>query len=595
MADGVDIDLYAEDLEHDFNQEGDYNHDSNIDLYDDVITASTGDIGHPDEFGINQDGISTRSVSSSGGPPTKRVAVYVGNLTWWTTDQDVIDAINKLGVNDVLDVKFYENRANGQSKGFCVVSLGSENSFRIVMDKLPKKELHAQNPAVTPYNRQSLNHFEMQARKPSPGNPGREGMGRGGPSGGGMRERDGRGDRGQLNLNRGISNGPPPFLPQQRIHGPPMGPPLPQGLPPPQFHQGPPPSHIHHQQGPPPPSPQPGPPPVLGPPGMPPPRGIQRPPPPCPGVPPLGPPANIRVPPPHGLPPPGPRGPLPPDTRGPPPPRNEWDRPPEQPLPPGVTSTRPPHLGPAVSHPPPGMPPTAAPPPHRPPPPVPLPGHGMPPNIPPPSSHPPAPHVNPAFFPPHSQPQGIPSGPPPSSQPGDMYSRPLPSQYPDYRGPPPDRQDHQTPPLSEAEFEEIMNRNRTVSSSAIARAVADASGGDYASAIETLVTAISLIKQSKVANDDRCKILISSLQDTLHGVESKSYGSRKDRPRSRERDRSHERSSRREKSSRRDRSRSREKEYRERNRDCDRYYEDRHSRDKERDRDREREHRSSRH
>ena len=50
--------------------------------------------------------------------------------------------------------------------------------------------------------------------------------------------------------------------------------------------------------------------------------------------------------------------------------------------------------------------------------------------------------------------------------------------------------------------------------------------GEYASAIETLVTAISLIKQSKIANDDRCKILISSLQDTLHGIEAKSYGSK---------------------------------------------------------------------
>jgi cleavage and polyadenylation specificity factor subunit 6/7 len=50
--------------------------------------------------------------------------------------------------------------------------------------------------------------------------------------------------------------------------------------------------------------------------------------------------------------------------------------------------------------------------------------------------------------------------------------------------------------------------------------------GEFASAIETLVTAISLIKQSRIANDDRCKILISSLQDTLHGIESKSYGSK---------------------------------------------------------------------
>lgn len=67
-------------------------------------------------------------------------------------------------------------------------------------------------------------------------------------------------------------------------------------------------------------------------------------------------------------------------------------------------------------------------------------------------------------------------------------------------------------PLSEAEFEEIMNRNRTVSSSAISRAVADAASGDARSAVETLLTAISLIKQSRVAHDDRCRMLIASLQ-----------------------------------------------------------------------------------
>ncbi len=80
--------------------------------------------------------------------------------------------------------------------------------------------------------------------------------------------------------------------------------------------------------------------------------------------------------------------------------------------------------------------------------------------------------------------------------------------------------------LSDAEFEDVMQKNKTVSSIAINRAVQDAACGNYASAIETLVTAISLIKQSKIATDDRCKILINSLQDTLHGIESKSYGSK---------------------------------------------------------------------
>jgi cleavage and polyadenylation specificity factor subunit 6/7 len=150
----------------------------------------------------------------------------------------------------------------------------------------------------------------------------------------------------------------------------------------------------------------------------------------------------------------------------------------------------------------------------------------------------PAPHVNPAFF------------PPPVAAPPPGFPPPI--------GPPPpfitdNRPPHtnEPPNVSEAEFEEVMGRNRTVSSSAIARAVADAStgmsssfillieptsvvtfilfiqSGDYASAIETLVTAISLIKQSKVAHDERCKILVSSLQDTLHGIEAKSYGSRR--------------------------------------------------------------------
>lgn len=133
-----------------------------------------------------------------------------------------------------------------------------------------------------------------------------------------------------------------------------------------------------------------------------------------------------------------------------------------------------------------------------------------------------------------------------------------------------------------------MARNRTVSSSAIARAVQDAASGEFGSAIETLVTAISLIKQSKVADDDRCRILISSLQDTLQGIENKSYSSRgggrrersrSPRPSSHYREREYERDHYRPREFSRD---SREREYRSRrdeyhHRDSrDKYYEDRY-------------------
>lgn len=78
-------------------------------------------------------------------------------LFQWTTDQDITDAMMAIGINDFVEVKFFENRANGQSKGFCVVTLGSDQSMRMCMDRLPKKELHGQCPVVTYPNKQSLN------------------------------------------------------------------------------------------------------------------------------------------------------------------------------------------------------------------------------------------------------------------------------------------------------------------------------------------------------------------------------------------------------------------------------------------------------
>lgn len=148
-------------------------------------------------------------------------------------------------------------------------------------------------------------------------------------------------------------------------------------------------------------------------------------------------------------------------------------------------------------------------------------------------------------------------------------------------GPPP-------PPVSEVEFEEIMNRNRAISSSAISKAVSGASAGDYSDAIETLLTAIAVIKQSRVANDERCRVLLSSLKDCLHGIEAKSYSTGASSSSSRKRHRSRERSpSRSRESSRRHRdllhSEDRHEDYfQERNRE--------HERHRDRDRERDRHH-----
>uniref|UniRef100_A0A8C4ZFL1 Cleavage and polyadenylation specificity factor subunit 6 n=1 Tax=Gadus morhua TaxID=8049 RepID=A0A8C4ZFL1_GADMO len=498
MADGVDhIDIYA-DVEEEFTQETDYPVHEQIDLYDDVISPSANNGDAPEDRDY-LDALPAPGGAEGGksAPPNvvytytgKRIALYIGNLTWWTTDEDLTEAIRSIGITDVLEIKFFENRANGQSKGFALVCVGSEGSSRKLMELLSKRELHGQNPIVTPCNKQSLSQFEMQSRKSK--------------------------WRSWGNHIRRVLPGPPSGPP---VRPAPPGPPPPgQGLPPP----------------------------LSGPPNR-----NDRPPPPVlfPGQvfqPPMGP-----MPP--GPPPPG-YGPPP----GPPPPQ-------QGPPPPGPFPPRPPGpLGPPMA---------LAPPPH-------MPG-------PPPGGPPPAPHVNPAFFPPPGNNNMPPNDNRRPPGPNDPYGPPPPYER-DYGGPGGREMEVSRTPLSEAEFEEIMNRNRAISSSAISRAVSDASAADYGSAIETLVTAISLIKQSKVSADDRCKVLISSLQDCLHGIESKSYGSAR-RERSRERDHSRSREK-----SRRHKSRSRDRHedyYRERSRERDRHRERDRDRDREREREREYRHR----
>jgi cleavage and polyadenylation specificity factor subunit 6/7 len=437
----TEIDLYADVVENDLETGpgDDYiTNDDHLaqdgDLYDDVITTQSSVTDFTDITNtVNQNnvrleqsnGLVTSGNTLSSGYNGKRVSLYIGQLTWWTTDTDLADTIHELGITDLLEVKFHENRVNGQSKGFAAVTVGSEASSRILLEKMPKREIHGQNPTVLPCNKQSLSFFEGATRKDGP-----------------------------------MDSMPPMVAPP---HRPMMRPPI--GLPLPMPRGGPMdgPYRFSHQG------------PVIlpgGPPGM------------------ARPPMQITL---------GPRGPVPggPMVLG---------RMPGAP-PPGVHPSQP-----VLVMQRPGGPPGANGPPlvrQQ----IPPGGHGVP--VSSSSMAVMSGQHQPGYYP--GQPG---QGPPPHGVPGQQHPDPY------YRGVDARSDPANMLPISEAEFQEIMERNKTVSSSAIARAVQDASAGDFGTAIETLVTAVSLIKQSKIANDDRCKILISSLQDTLKGIEDKSYGQR---------------------------------------------------------------------
>ena len=88
MAD-ADIDLYA-DVEGDFAGE-DFGNDSR-DLYDDVLSHSKEEkpgASKPDPLSPPAGASSAASTPLMLQQPGRKFQLYVGNLTWWTTDNDI--------------------------------------------------------------------------------------------------------------------------------------------------------------------------------------------------------------------------------------------------------------------------------------------------------------------------------------------------------------------------------------------------------------------------------------------------------------------------------------------------------------------------
>lgn len=402
MAAAEPIDIYG-DLKAE--EAGDILLTENDALYDDVVTGSVG----------NERPLETEKTKEDNQPEVvytykgcaadkfKRFSVYVGNFSWWTSDKDLLTVARTLGVKDVLDIKFAENRANGQSRGFAEIVVSTEESVKRLIDSIPHCQINGEKVQCRYATRQNLAVFEAQAKKRIP------------------QRSNSKSDSEKMDGRSCISSPTDVQLPLL----PPMFPPPPQIAKPPSLL----PNFLN-------PTPLPFPPPHLQPPPLP-----------------------------HLFPPPS-------------------------------------------SH----MPNTPTPLPHM------------------PNTHGPSLHINPAFFPPHHETHNSSTGYGRHSMEGDVPSGLTP----------------------DGEFEELMNRNRTIASSAITKAMSGATTGDVSMAIETLLTAIAVIKQSRVYSDERCRALVESLKDCLYSIECKSYGSRK-RHRSQERDREHMRSRERERERERDR------------------------------------------
>lgn len=86
--------------------------------------------------------------------------VFVGNLTWWTTDVDLRAALAQCNITDIENIKFFENRANGQSKGYCSIDLSSVESAKTLLNQLRNVTIHNEHPYVAIASKTPLYYFE---------------------------------------------------------------------------------------------------------------------------------------------------------------------------------------------------------------------------------------------------------------------------------------------------------------------------------------------------------------------------------------------------------------------------------------------------
>ena len=64
-----------------------------------------------------------------------------------------------------MDLQFFENPANGQSKGYAIGVFASDASVKDLMERLPQRKMQDRTLVVLPYTEQSLAKLEAASKR----------------------------------------------------------------------------------------------------------------------------------------------------------------------------------------------------------------------------------------------------------------------------------------------------------------------------------------------------------------------------------------------------------------------------------------------
>ncbi|KAI9202065.1 uncharacterized protein BJ171DRAFT_190546 [Polychytrium aggregatum] len=109
--------------------------------------------GKPDVSGSssNKPGVSQGTSGSSNSRSSYQRALYVSELAWWTTDQDMKGVVSEAGLSDDLvskEILFYEHKANGKSRGIAYLEFKTHQAAAGFKSFVEQRQIHGKKASV---------------------------------------------------------------------------------------------------------------------------------------------------------------------------------------------------------------------------------------------------------------------------------------------------------------------------------------------------------------------------------------------------------------------------------------------------------------